>query len=234
MSAEQLKRIGPATKSSLPRSKPASLAIVSSHGSSCEQRIARKVDAARRRLVESGRPEQPLASLPPMQLILLDQKRDCEARYDDLIKYTNFPHLAGRGAVRAERPPGGSAFFADALVPALHSSTGPKARLDRRMRCCGTSRHCGFMPLSIMVHCPRRSPRCRSRFPIDPFTGKPFRYQVDRQDGPLPWQPAPRPGKERQLQRPLRGHPADRATPLPGETGRPRGRGGLLDGSFPK
>ena len=49
------------------------------------------VSAARRRLVEHGLPEERLLRFPADQVILLDEKREFEVRFDDVMKTMNLP-----------------------------------------------------------------------------------------------------------------------------------------------
>ena len=60
------------------------------------------VGAARRRLVENGLPEERLLRFPADQVILLDEKREFEVRFDDLMKTIDLARLAGRGAGRPQ------------------------------------------------------------------------------------------------------------------------------------
>ena len=52
---------------------------------------AAMVSAARRRLVEYGLPEERLRAFPADQVILLDEKRELEIRFDDDAKTRSFP-----------------------------------------------------------------------------------------------------------------------------------------------
>ena len=135
-----------------------------------------KVGAARRRLVEHGLPEERLLRFPADQVILLDEKREYDVRFDDLMKTMNLPVLAGRGAGRP-RPslPEEPALFADALVPGVYAvrlragAAGPADRapaarrgpapLRRRARRQAAREACPSSP----CRCPTtRSPASRS------------------------------------------------------------------------
>src|SRR6185312_8279286 len=50
------------------------------------------VAAARKRLAEAGLPDDRLATFPPEQIVLLDEKREFEARRDDLFKLMLLSH----------------------------------------------------------------------------------------------------------------------------------------------
>ena len=49
------------------------------------------VSAARHRLVEHGLPAERLMRFPAEQVILLDEKRELEERFDDVMKTIRFP-----------------------------------------------------------------------------------------------------------------------------------------------
>ena len=75
------------------------------------------VSAARQRLVEHGLPAERLTRFPADQVILLDEKREFENRFDDTIKTINYPFWqvqALAAQIELKKPP---ALFADVLVP---------------------------------------------------------------------------------------------------------------------
>jgi hypothetical protein len=135
------------------------------------------LDAARRRLIESGLAKEAVPRFLADQVILLDEKRACEILFDDLMKLVGLPTWQGEALaprVKENREP---ALFADLLIPALHNVFHAKGRLEQRialLRCVEAVRlhaaeHDGAAPaklseLSVPV-------------PDDPFTGKPFRYE---------------------------------------------------------
>jgi len=137
------------------------------------------VRAARRRLVEHGIPEQRLSRFPAAQVILLDEERELEIRYDDTMKLVNLPAWQFE-ALAARRGPGRQpALFADALMPAVDKVRRRQARLDQRI---ALLRHVEALRLHAAEH-DGRFPATLSEvsvpLPDDPVTGKPFRYEVD-------------------------------------------------------
>jgi len=138
-----------------------------------------KVGAARRRLVESGFAEQRLRRFPADQVILLDEKREMEVRYDDLTITMTLPTWQGdalaAGINKLYKEP---ALFADALVPATYNVRKAQGRLDQRIALLRqvealrlhAGEHNGTLPAKLSdVSVP---------LPDDPFTGKPFRYEL--------------------------------------------------------
>ena len=138
------------------------------------------VSAARRRLIESGLPQERLSQFPAGQLILLDDMREYEVRRDELTKLMNLPRwqiqaLGGLAYKRAKEP----ALFADALVPALDRVHNAQTRLQQRI---ALLRHVEALRLYAADHdgrLPEKLADVAVPLPVDPFTGKPFNYQLD-------------------------------------------------------
>ena len=158
-------------------------------------------------------PRSGCSRFPADQVILLDEKREYEVRFDDTMKIVNLPAwqveaLAGTG--QAGREP---ALFADALVPAV--DTGPaetRRGWTSGSPSCGTSRPCASTPRSTTARCPAKLSEISVPLPDDPFTGKPFRYESTA-TRPTSAAARRRRGKEPRLQRPLRGDPPEVRTP---------------------
>jgi hypothetical protein len=136
------------------------------------------VGAAIRRLVEYGLPEERLERFPPDQVILLDEKLELEVRFDDLAKTLSFPAWQAEGlAARAESKQS-PALFADVLMPGLSNVRHAQGRIDQRI---GLLRHVEALRLHSAEHdgaLPAELSDVSVPLPLDPFTGKPFRYEV--------------------------------------------------------
>ncbi len=136
------------------------------------------VSAARQRLVECGIPEVSLKRFSAAQVILLDEKRETEERFDDALKTANLPYwqfeaLAAQNT--AKKPP---AKFADAVIPASLSVRQAQARIDQRM---ALLRHVEALRLYAAEHngtLPVKLADISVPLPVDPITGKPFRYEL--------------------------------------------------------
>jgi hypothetical protein len=136
------------------------------------------VNAARRRLVEDGLPEERVLQFPADQVILLDERRELEVRFDDVMKTINFPFwqvysLASRNK---SKPP--TALFADFLLPGLESVRKAQGRVDQRI---ALLRHIEAVRLFAAERngtLPAKLSEISVPLPVDPFTGKPFRYEV--------------------------------------------------------
>ena len=124
------------------------------------------VRAARRRLVEVGLPEEQVRLFPADQVILLDEKRELEVRFDDVMKTINLPYLAGRSGgqpVQADQRAGAVRRFLRAggrQGPPGARQAGPADRPLATRR--------GATPLRRGARrhtCPQRCPRSPCRCP---------------------------------------------------------------------
>src|SRR5262249_24766178 len=136
------------------------------------------VGAALRRLAESGLPEERLRRFPADQVILLDEKRALDVRFDDLMKITTLPAWQAEALVARSGSIKDPALFADALVPAEYGVYPKRWRLDQRI---ALLRHVEALRLYAAEHnatLPARLSETPVPLPDDPFTGRPFRYEV--------------------------------------------------------
>jgi hypothetical protein len=139
---------------------------------------AATVGAAHHRLVEYGLPEERLLRFSPEQVILLDEKRELEVRFDDDVKTMSFPFWQVEilaGATKRKKAP---ALFADALMPALEAVRRSQGRLDQRI---ALLRHIEALRLHAAEQhgvLPAKLSDIAVPLPVDPFTGKPFRYEL--------------------------------------------------------
>src|SRR5262249_27972050 len=79
-----------------------------------------KVDAARARLIESGIPASAVRSFPVDQVLLLDEKRECEVRFDDVTKILALPTWQFEELAAKAKPYAEPAIFGDVLVQGQH------------------------------------------------------------------------------------------------------------------
>ena len=134
--------------------------------------------AARRRLIETGISEESLKRFPAEQILLLDEKREYDARFDDIMKTLNLPAwqaaaLAGR--TRRDREP---SLFAETLVSGVFGVRLKQAKLDQRI---ALLRHVEALRIYAAQHdgsWPAKLADVPLPLPVDPFTGQPFHYEV--------------------------------------------------------
>jgi hypothetical protein len=147
--------------------------------------------AARRRLIETGLPEERLQSFPAEQIILLDDMRGFEERRDDIVKFMTLPAwqveaLAGP----ISKPKKDAGLFEEAL-PAYMKVRRAQGRLEQRI---ALLRHVEALRLYAAEHdgrLPQKLAEITVLLPVDPFTGKPFHYQADGTTAHLRGNPPP-------------------------------------------
>jgi hypothetical protein len=139
----------------------------------------KKLTAARHRLVECGIPEERLLRFPPDQVILLDEKRECDERSDDLFKTTILPIWQVEATIAQLKSNKEPALFADLLLPATQAVHRSRGRLEQRI---ALLRHVEALRAYAADHngtLPAKLSDVSVPLPDDPFTGKPFRYEVN-------------------------------------------------------
>ena len=149
------------------------------------------VAAARRRLAEYGLPEERLLRFPADQVVLLDQKRDVEIRFDDLMKTFAMPIWELDLRPDPNKPKNPQTLFADALVPALKNVRTAQGRVDQRI---ALLRHIEALRLYAAAHdgkLPAKLADVSVPLPVDPITGKPVRYEVIGETAHLRGTPPP-------------------------------------------
>jgi hypothetical protein len=148
---------------------------------------ARKKDdavlaAARRRLVEVGFPEERLDRFPPEQLLILDEWREFEVRRDEGMKLVNLPTWQAEAMGLGEpyhRTKDVGTLFADLFLPALFKVRRAQGRLEQRI---ALLRHVEALRMYAADHdgkLPEILEDIPVALPVDPFTGKPFRYKLE-------------------------------------------------------
>jgi hypothetical protein len=148
------------------------------------------VRAARARLVESGLPEELLLRFPAAQVILLDEKREYEVRRDEIMKLMSLPAWQFSALHAQVRRPKEFNLF-EFLLPAVHKVRQAQGRLEQRI---AMLRHVEALRLYAAAHdgkLPTTLSKINVPLPVDPFTGKPFRYALDGATAHLRGTPPP-------------------------------------------
>jgi hypothetical protein len=133
--------------------------------------------AAHRRLNEYGLPEERLARFPADQVILLDENREFEVRRDELMKFMNLATWQTEELSEKLVPSKEKSLF-DFLLPALPKVRRAQGRLEQRI---ALLRHVEAIRLFAAEHegkLPEKLSDISVPLPVDPFTGKPFRYEL--------------------------------------------------------
>jgi hypothetical protein len=135
------------------------------------------VGAARQRLLEVGLSEAQVRRFPAEQVILLDMKRVLEVRFDDAMKTINLPIWQAEAMGNRDKPTEEPSLF-DEFVPAVGQVVRSRGRLEQRI---ALLRHVEALRLYAAEHngsLPAKLSDLTVPLPDDPFTGKPFRYEV--------------------------------------------------------
>ena len=138
------------------------------------------VDAARKRLIESGLAPEKVKQFRPPQVILLDEKNKYEILRDDVLKLTNLPYwqIESTLAENKKREEDDAATLFSWMATRFDEPTN-QVRCEQRialLRCVEALRlyaadHDGKLPAKLDdVPVP---------VPVDPVTGKSFSYQLD-------------------------------------------------------
>jgi hypothetical protein len=152
------------------------------------------VRAARDRLIEVGYEEGLVARFPADQVLLLDQWREFEVRRDEGMKFMKLPTWQVEALFAKMEPPKEKALFDD-LQSALIKVRRAQGRLEQRI---ALLRHVEALRLYAVEHdgkWPEKLADVSVPLPDDPFTGKPFRYQLDGATAHL--RGSPPPGEEK-------------------------------------
>jgi hypothetical protein len=140
------------------------------------------LQAARKRLVESGLSEAVVNEFPPFQAIILDQKLDYEARRDELLKWINLPFWeAEPNFTNSPVLKGAEETLFGEFIRGIPKVKMAQARIQQRLALLRTlealrlyaAEHDGKLPATLEdVGLP---------LPPDPVTGKAFIYKVEDQ-----------------------------------------------------
>jgi hypothetical protein len=111
-------------------------------------------------------------------VILLDEKRELEVRFDDDAKTMSFPFWQAEALAAQIKLKKTPALFADLLVPITQGARRAQGRVDQRI---ALLRHIEALRLHAAEQngvLPAKLSDIAVPLPVDPFTGKPFRYEL--------------------------------------------------------
>lgn len=137
-----------------------------------------KIGAAGRRLIEAGFGWVLVLRLPPMQIVLLDEKRDYEERRDEAMKILALPCWQVDAVVGGKDPERGAEGLFANLLPHVITARLQQGRLEQRV---ALLRHVEALRLYTAAHngkLPKALTDIAVPLPADPFTDKPFVYKV--------------------------------------------------------
>jgi len=135
------------------------------------------VAAARTRLIDAGTSKNVVDGFPPLQVILLDDKRAFETRRDDEIKLLGLKLWEINAPVGRNKDESIIGLFED-LLPPVADSRRTQGRLEQRV---ALLRHVEALRLHAAAHggtLPGKLTDVGVPLPADPFTGKPIEYAL--------------------------------------------------------
>lgn len=131
--------------------------------------------AARKRIVESGLKDEHVAKFPADQIILLDEKREFEVRRDEATKHLKLATWEVEAIERKVAPTREPALF-ELFISAYRKVRIAQGRLEQRI---ALLRHVEAIRMYAAEHdgkLPEKLDDIELPLPVDPYTGKPFRY----------------------------------------------------------
>jgi hypothetical protein len=141
-----------------------------------------KMEAARKRLSESGVAAEVVKAMPPLQLAMVEDFYQYTLIRDEIFKWINLPHPAAlKGLTESDDALKKSKtewYLGPMLLPAVLKVKGAQTRIEQRLaylRIIEAIRlyaheHGGQLPATL--------DDIKLPLPNDPFTGKPFEYSV--------------------------------------------------------
>jgi hypothetical protein len=132
-----------------------------------------RVRAARRRLMEAGCAEEVVRRFPPLQVILLDEKRAYECLRDEEMKMLALPFWQSDTQSQAGES------LLEGLQPQIVQARQTQARLEQRI---ALLRHIEALRMYAASHhgqWPAHLAEMPVPLPVNPFTGKAFDYKVE-------------------------------------------------------
>jgi len=114
----------------------------------------------------------------PRQVILLDEKREFEARCDEELKLLAFPPWQAASLLTTSGQAKWDGLFAD-FLPGIRAARNAQARIEQRV---ALFRHVEAIRMYAAGHegtLPGGLADVKAPLPVSPFTGKPFAYLVE-------------------------------------------------------
>lgn len=157
----------------------------------------KRVELARRRLIETGFDAKVVAAMPILQAVMTDDIRQYEVWRDELFKWVHLPAWQANGmkAVEADlNKHKADLFLAPQLVPAIAKVRDARTRMDQRI---------AYLRIveAVRLHAhenvtlPATLDDVKLPLPMDPTTGKAFLYTI--KDGIATLMGSNTPGNER-------------------------------------
>lgn len=134
---------------------------------------------ARKRLVEHGLAGDKLRSFPPLQLVLLDEKRAYEVRRDEAMKLMLLPYCQAEPFFPDAKPRPLDEELLGWLAPSLLKVRIAQARLDQRLGMVRCAEAIRLYAATNGGRLPAKLDDLKVPLPVDPITGRAFVYSCD-------------------------------------------------------
>jgi hypothetical protein len=154
------------------------------------------LQAARRRLVAAGIPEERLAQFPPDQVFLLDDKREFEVRRDEVVKLMPLPYWQVDALLSRKAPAQAPTLLDEGIGNAFVRIRLAQGRVEQRL---AMLQHVEALRLYAADHdgaLPATLAEIGLPLPVDPFSGKAFHY--DREGATAHLRGTPPRGQEKE------------------------------------
>jgi hypothetical protein len=150
-----------------------------------------EVRAARQRLVEFGLAERLVKTFPALQVLLLDQKYTFEEMRDEAMKGLALPYWQAEPLLPDRTGKHAAENVLGWVAPAVTKVRVAQARLEQRF---ALLRHVEALRLYAAGHhgqLPKQLSDIKLPLPVDPVTGRPFRYTLEGATATLEGSPLP-------------------------------------------
>ncbi|MGL4554832.1 MAG: hypothetical protein ACRC33_27005 [Gemmataceae bacterium] len=134
------------------------------------------VKAARAALEEYGLKADAVKAMPALQVILLDEQRRYEEQRDDVVKWMTQPYWRAEARMLAAHKLRGGAL--SWLVPTAQQVCRAQARIEQRLKMLQVLEALRLHAAANGGAVPKSLDEVDAVLPVDPYTGKPFRYAV--------------------------------------------------------
>ncbi len=140
----------------------------------------KKLEAARKFLVDTGTDAKLVQKLPDLQLIVTADIRQFEVLLDDVMAIQNLPHLDSLKMANEidKQSKASQSLMADWLLPANRKIKAAHVRLQQRVAYLRTIEAIRLYAFDHDGQLPTKLADCTVPLPLDPVTGKAFEYAV--------------------------------------------------------
>lgn len=144
---------------------------------------ADEVKAARERIIRLGCDDMLVRRWSPLHVVLIDEELHCEQYRDEVAKFMNLPYWQAKPGIDqaiAEISEKRKQWTLLALVPPMATVKRAQARLDQRIAYLQVLEAIRLHAFKNGGSLPATLADIKLPLPVDPVTGRPFEYKVDK------------------------------------------------------